>query len=107
MPAADFYFNRTLPPTPMPVNDTIWGLSGALSVMLTSAFRVPEAVGEKTTVIKQWPPGANVFGFIGQLLLSEKSPLSDPVMAMLEISNGAPPLFVRVTVCGVLSISRP
>src|ERR1035437_3002720 len=75
--------------------------------MVTSAFRVPEAVGEKTIVIEQWPPGGNAVGFIGQLLLSEKSPPSAPVMAMLVISKGAPPLFVNVTVCGVLGISKP
>jgi hypothetical protein len=78
-----------------------------LSVIVISAFRVPEAVGEKTTVMEQWPPTGKVLGFIGQVLLSEKSPPSAPVMAMLAISNGATPVLVKITVRGVLGISKP
>jgi len=70
---------------PVPVSETLCGLPGALSVMLTLAARFPVAVGVNVTLIAQ-------------------SPLLAPVMAMLAMVNGAVPLFVSVTLCAALVV---
>src|SRR3974390_516899 len=76
--------------------------------MVTSAFRVPEPVGAKTTVIEQKPPGVIIPGAVGQLLFKiEKSPPSAPVIAMFEMSSGAAPVLVRIAVSGVLGRLMP
>ena len=45
--------NVTAGRTPTPLSGTDCGLPGALSVMLTAAFRVPVPVGVKVTLILQ------------------------------------------------------
>ena len=47
-----------LPATPMPLRGTICGLPGALSVMLSAAERVPDAVGLNVTLMLQLAPAA-------------------------------------------------
>jgi hypothetical protein len=48
----------TAGPVPVPVRLTVCGLPVALSVMLTEAVRLPEAVGVNVTLIVQLPPAA-------------------------------------------------
>jgi hypothetical protein len=52
----------------------------AVSVMVTEALRAPVAVGLNVTLIEQLDPFARV---APQVVVSEKSPLLVPVMAML------------------------
>src|SRR5208283_1197395 len=78
---------------------TDWGLPGALSVMLTAAFRVPLVVGVKVTLIWQLPFGATE---LGQLLLWAKSPLFVPVIWMDVMVRLIFPVFWSVTYCGLL-----
>jgi hypothetical protein len=49
-------------PLPVPVRSSLWGLSGALSVMTTLPFRGPAAVGVMVTVMVQEAPGCRVRG---------------------------------------------
>jgi len=44
---------------PMPLSATFCGLPLALSVMLSAAVRVPDAVGLKVTLTVQLAPAAN------------------------------------------------
>src|SRR6266516_4706613 len=44
---------------PIPVSVTFCGLPAALSLMLTAAVRVPDAVGLNVTLILQLAPAAN------------------------------------------------
>jgi hypothetical protein len=67
-----------------------------LSVMPMDAERLPVTNGEKVAVMVQLPPAATVFP---QLLVSAKSLLFVPVMAMLEMVRTPVPLLVSVTVC--------
>jgi hypothetical protein len=61
----------TIGAVPMPVSGTVCGLLGALSVMETSALRLPRCVGVKVTEMLQlWPAGSD----LPQLFFSEKSP---------------------------------
>ena len=86
----------------MPVKPTDCGLLAALSLMVRSAVRLPEARGVKVTLRVQLAPVARVEGEIGQLLDWLKSLLLAPVMATPEIVSAAVPVFVRVTDCGAL-----
>ena len=65
---------------PVPVKPTDCGLPVALSVRVTEALRAPLAVGLNVTLIEQLAPAARV---APQVVVSEKSPLLVPVMAML------------------------
>ena len=84
---------------PVPVSETDCGLPAVLSVMVTDAARDPAAVGLKVTLMEQFAPAATLGPHV---LVSEKSPLFVPVMAMLEIVSGAPPVLVKLTICAVL-----
>jgi hypothetical protein len=82
---------------------TVWGLPGALSVMLNEAERPKIPVGVKVTLNVQVPFAAIVLGDTGQLLLSLKSPGLEPVSAeTLLIVKLALPVLVRVIVCAAL-----
>lgn len=70
-------------------------------MIVSVAVRAPKAAGVKVTVIVQVPLFATG-ALVLQVPPGEKSPLSAPVKAMLEIMSELPLLFVRVTVCGVL-----
>ena len=69
---------------PVPDKAIASGLTWRLSAMLTVAVRVPMAVGVNSTVIVQVPLAASDPP-TGQLLVSEKSPGSAPIIVMLEM----------------------
>lgn len=71
--------------TPVPVNDAICGLLGALSVMVSVPETVPLVVGENVTEIVQVALAARVLGDIGQFEVWPKV----PDVEMLEIVSGA------------------
>ena len=74
-----------LPPrgsTPTPISGAFCGLSGALSEMLTAAFRLPGAAGVNVTLMLQLPPAGTE---VPQLSRSAKSILFDPVTMIDEI----------------------
>ena len=75
-----------------------------MSVMDTDALRLPVAVGLKVMLIVQFAPAPRVTGLVGQVLVSEKSPLLVPMMARLVIVRAAFPVFERVTLCAVLLV---
>ena len=78
--------------TPVPDNETVWGLPAALSAMVSWPFASPGTVGTKLTLIRQLAPATKVppQGFVW---------LKAPVTDMLEIANGALPVFESVTTC--------
>jgi hypothetical protein len=86
---------------PVPVRETVCGLPVALSVIETFAVRVPAAVGVKVTLIVQL---ALAFTLPPQVLVSAKSPLLVPVIAMLVRESAAEPLLVSVTFCAALVV---
>lgn len=81
---------------PVPLSGTSCGLPVALSVMLTSALRAPEAVGLKSTLTVQVAPVPNEVPQVVAVLA--KSPLLVPVIAMVVMVNEALPVFFKVTV---------
>lgn len=83
--------------SPAPASGTFWELPGALSVMVKAPVRVPDAVGEKLTLMTQETLGASVGA---QLLVSAKSPL----VAILVINKGAVPMFPSVIGWGLLVV---
>src|SRR5262245_40520180 len=90
--------------TPVPLSPTVCGLPAALDEMLTLAVRAPAAVGVNVTEIVQLAPAASVLGPSGQLLSWAKSPALAPASPMLEITSGASPEFVNVTLCAALVV---
>src|SRR5262245_21022195 len=90
--------------TPVPLSPTVCGLPAALDEMLTVAVRAPAAVGVNVTEIVQLAPAASVAGLSGQLLSWAKSPALAPASPMLEITSGARPEFVNVTLCAALVV---
>jgi hypothetical protein len=70
-------------------------------VIVTEAARAPEAVGENVTLIAQFDPAARL---VAQLFVCEKSPALVPVIPIELIESVALPLFVSVTVCGLLVV---
>ena len=83
---------------PAPVSGMLCGLPNASSVTTSVAVLVPEAVGLKSTLTGQFVPAGTGVGTVLQELVTEKSPESAPPMAIDEIFNPTPWLFVRVTV---------
>ena len=79
--------------TPEPVRAAVCGLPVALSVTVTVAVLVPDAVGLNVTLIVQVPPAATD---VPHVLLSAKSPLLVPVMAMLVMLRAAFPVLESV-----------
>ena len=82
------------PVVPVPARLIDCGLPVTLSAIETVAVRVPEAVGEKTTLMLQLPPAATE---TPQVLVWEKSPGFAPVIVMLEMDNRALPVLNRLT----------
>src|SRR5208337_5348070 len=80
---------------PVPSRLTTWGLSGALSVIVSFPLRFPFCVGVKVTLMVQLPPTARR---LPQLLVCAKS----PVVVMLLM--GKPALLVKVTTVGALLV---
>jgi hypothetical protein len=64
-------------------------------------MRLPPAVGVNVTLIVHEPPTSTLDAHV---LVSEKSPGSDPLMLMFDMTSGAVPLFVTVTFCGLLEV---
>ena len=82
-------------PMPVPVIVTTCGESGALSVKVRKAVRVPSPVGEKTTEAVQFDPSASV---PAQVVVSLKSAALGPDKAAPKIDNARLPLSVRLRV---------
>jgi hypothetical protein len=80
---------------PVPARLTDCGLPAALSVRLRAAVRDPLTAGLKVTLIVQLAPAATLDP---QLLVSEKSLESVPVIPMLVMLKAALPVLLRVTV---------
>jgi hypothetical protein len=95
--------SETTGTTPVPVSGILCGLPEALSVTESEAFRAPVADGLKVTLIVQFAPAATLEP---QVLVSVKSPLFAPPMAMPEplMLNVAVPVFVSVTVWAALVV---
>src|SRR6266849_1308960 len=80
---------------PTPVSWTVWGLPGALSVMVMEPFLVPTAVGLKVTSRRHADEGEAGRGLV-QLLVWVKSPLA----TMLLMVADAPLTLVTVMATG-------
>src|SRR4051794_39658354 len=81
----------------VPVSGTVCGLLGALSAMVSIPDRDPVEVGEKVTRTVQAAPDGSV---VGQVLVSEKSPLAD----MARLVRLPFPVFQTVRVWGRLAV---
>jgi hypothetical protein len=89
--------------TPVPVNEANCvepEILLALSVKVTYALRVPDAVGVKLTVTTQLAAGASVRVHV--LVVCAKSPAFTPVSVMPLISSVSVPGFFNVIVCVAL-----
>ena len=86
---------------PVPDRLTCCGLPPPSSVNLTTAFRVPVAVGLKVTVIVQFAWAAMLEP---QVLVSEKSPLLAPLRMIFLKFSCALPMLVSVTLWGGLLV---
>ena len=89
---------------PVPVKFTVCGLPVALSVMVRLAVRLPVAVGAKVTLIAQLAPAATE---LPQVVVSAKSPLLAPVIAILVTLNDTAPVLVNVTMRAALVVPTP
>jgi hypothetical protein len=67
--------------------------------------RVPVALGVNVTEIVQLAPTASVAVPLGHVLVCAKSTAFAPPIAILEIDNGAVPLFVKLTDCAALVLA--
>lgn len=85
----------------MPERPTVWGLTLALSVMLSEAVRLPSPFAVKVTLTVQFPPGATE---LPQLLLWAKLAALVPVIASLAMLKVALPMFLKVMVCATLVV---
>jgi hypothetical protein len=74
----------------VPLSATVWGLFGALSLIVIVPDRVPDAVGVNVTLTVQLLPAASE---PPQLFVCEKS----PVATMLERFSAAVPPLVSET----------
>jgi len=79
------------------------GLPPPLSVMLTSAARVPVCRWDEAHVDAAGRPAPKL---LPHVLLAEKSPWSAPVTLMLVMLSVVEPTFVNVTICGLLTLWR-
>src|SRR5579859_245719 len=66
--AMEFGLNDTLL-VPVPVNPTIWGVEGSLSLITTDDLFVPVDVGLKVRLMVQLAPPASVVPEAGQVLV--------------------------------------
>jgi hypothetical protein len=86
---------------PVPVNDTVWGLPLALSVMERLAVRLFLFVGVKVTLRVQLDPAATL---VPQVFVWLKSPLFVPVIVMLVMLSDAVPVLDKVTTWAALLV---
>src|SRR5207244_1454922 len=90
---------------PFPLSVMICGLPPALSVTDSDPVRAPEAVGVKVTLMVQFAPAAKVAGLVGQALAPVLVAAKSPEAANELIVKAAVPVFVSVTVIGVLVVA--
>jgi len=79
---------------PVPVRLTLWGLSAALSVIVSAALSAVDDEGLNVTLIVQLAPPATE---PAQLSLSAKSPAFAPVTVMVVGARGRFPVLLRVS----------
>src|SRR5258708_4260275 len=85
---------------PTPLSWTMWGLPGAVSVMVMAPVLVPTAVGLNVTSSRHAAEGEGASGLV-QLLVWVKSPLAtmllmvteDPLMLVTVMAAGPPATF--------------
>lgn len=85
----------------VPVNE-ILGLLAAFDCSVKVAVRLPAAVGVKLAPIVQVPPGATVTEAPTQVPVAVNSAEFVPLFAMPVIVNEPAPVFVNVTLAGVV-----
>src|SRR5436853_172177 len=90
---------------PFPLSVMICGLPPALSASDSVPVRAPEAVGVKVTLMVQFAPAAKVAGLVGQALAPVLVAAKSPEAANELIVKAAVPVFVSVTVIGVLVVA--
>jgi len=83
----------------MPVKVAVCGLLLALSVTVRVAVRVPEATGEKVTLMLQLVPAASE---VPQLSLSANSPLGAILMPLIE--RAVAPVLISLRRCMALLV---
>jgi hypothetical protein len=85
--------------TPVPLSGTVWGLLASLSLTERLADSEPTIVGVNVTLMVQLVPAASAADVeqVVPTAAMAKSPVTLPVMAMLEIVRLALPLFESVT----------
>jgi hypothetical protein len=88
---------------PVPVSGTFCGLSGALSVTVSCADRVPASVGEKVIETLQLVPTASVSPEQPSPT-TVKSSVFAPLTAALLMNSEAVPVLLTVTCCGTLVV---
>src|SRR5437016_5851678 len=87
---------KQLTPEPMPVNVMCSGLPVVLSLTVSTAVRIPVAVGAKVMPMAQVLPGV----MVPQVLeLIKKSAAFAPVGIVLLITSGALPQLVMMRLC--------
>src|SRR5947208_1589124 len=89
---------------PFPVSATVCGLPPALLTTDSVPVRAPEAVGVKVTSMVQFAPAANVAGLVGQAFAPELVAAKSPETPNELMVKAAVPVFVSVTVIGVLAV---
>ena len=86
----------------IPDSPAVCGLPAALSVIVSVALRVPEAVGAKLTGMVQLAPALTLAPQLSAPLT--KSPAFAPPMVMLLMVSVPVPGFVSVTFCAALVV---
>src|SRR5207253_867296 len=94
--------NPTPGAVPFPLSVMICGLPPALSVSDSVPVRAPEAVGVKVTLLLQFAPAGQVLEFFPTRRSSDLVAAKSPEGANELIVKAAAPVFVSVTVIGVL-----
>lgn len=91
--------------TPVPDNVAVSGLLEAFVRKIRVADRAPKTVGMKVTLTAQLLPAVRLAPQVFAEMV--KSPGFAPPRVMLVIMTVAGPVFVSVTVCGVLGTPKP
>src|SRR5207253_1434621 len=97
--------NPTPGAVPFPLSVMICGLPPASSASDSVPVRAPEAVGVKVTLMVQFAPAGKVAGLVGQALAPVLVAAKSPEAANELIVKAAAPVFVSVTVIGVLVVA--
>src|SRR5439155_373063 len=92
-------------PISFPLSVMICGLPPASSASDSVPVRAPEAVGVKVTLMVQFAPAGKVAGLVGQALAPVLVAAKSPEAANELIVKAAAPVFVSVTVIGVLVVA--